>query len=195
MTDLHYRLVAKIFFTLFLNNFYQCKKRRAIVVLYCDMTVYAVATFKSDLYFKFTNIVATFINIMVHPSRTCHDYTAAAATATTPPLPLILTSTCIEQGQLISFVVCGLIARSNHFDRRYLKPPKKMVHHDDPPSYGHTTPHISDQPPPLSAPAASDNSIGPLHGRAWLLVPPTRRTTSTHHPLQFSTKWSMRLCC
>ena len=59
----------------------------------------------------------------------------------------------------------------------------------------HRWAYYTDRSPPFSAPTASDNSIGPLRGRAWSLVPPTRRTTSTHHPLQLSTKWFMTPFC
>ena len=44
----------------------------------------------------------------------------------------------------------------------------------------------------IESPITSDISIGPLRGRAWSLVQSTRRTTSTHHPLQVLTNGSWR---
>ena len=112
-----------------------------------------------------------------------HRYHPAANTPPPPPY--------IEQGQPFSFVIGGLLATSNHFFLSFRSVPnhcKKWctitIHH----CLGVLHQCIS---PSLSVPIASDISTGPLRGWAsWLLVPSTRRTTSTHHPLQVSTNGS-----
>jgi len=124
-----------------------------------------------------------------------HHYITTTAAANTPPLPLILTSTILEQGQSFSFVVGGLIATSNHFFLDLPLNSKPPLKNGAPWQSTIIWAYYTDGSPPFSAPTASDNSIGPLRGRAWSLVPPTRRTTSTHHPLQLSTKWFMTPFC
>jgi len=158
---------------MFLHNL-----RRDIVVLYCDMTVIFRCNFCFFYRCNFQHQSTSWS--ILHEHR--HHYITTTAAANTPPLPLILTSTILEQGQSFSFVVGGLIATSNHF---FLdlplnsKPPLK----NGAPQSTIIWAYYTDGSPPFSAPTASDNSIGPLRGRAWSLVPPTRRTTSTHHPL------------
>ena len=128
--------------------------------------------------------LSTSINIMdsiLHEHR--HHYITTTAAANTPPLPLILTSTILEQGQSFSFVVGGLIATSNHFFLDLPLNSKPPLKNGAPWQSTIIWAYYTDGSPSLSVPTASDNSIGPLRGRAWSLVPPTRRTTSTHHPL------------
>ena len=188
VTPLHYRHILKLCFCfMFLHNL-----RRDIVVLYCDMTV----IFRCNFCIFLPLQLSTSINIMEHPTRTHrHHYITTTAAANTPPLPLILTSTILEQGQSFSFVVGGLIATSNHFFLDLPLNSKPPLKNGAPWQSTIIWAYYTDGSPPFSAPTASDNSIGPLRGRAWSLVPPTRRTTSTHHPLQLLTKWFMTPFC
>ncbi len=129
---------------MFLHNL-----RRDIVVLYCDMTVIFRCNFCIFFRCNFQHQSTSWSILHEH----WHHYITTTAAANTPPLPLILTSTILEQGQSFSFVVGGLIATSNHF---FLdlplnsKPPLKNGAPDNPPSFGHTTPmdHRHSVPPP-----------------------------------------------
>ena len=178
VTQLHYRHMFKIMFLLmFLLNL-----RRDIVVLYCDMTVIFRCNFQTDLYFYRCNFQHQSTSWSILHEH-WHHYITTTAAANTPPLPLILTSTILEQGQSFSFVVGGLIATSNHFFLDLPLNSKPPLKNGAPWQSTIIWAYYTNGSPPFSAPTASDNSIGPLRGRAWSLVPPTRRTTSTHHPL------------
>ena len=110
--------------------------------------------------------------------------------ANTPPPPLILTSTIYRARAILQFRDWWLACNeqplfswaSAQFQTTHCKKwCTIMIHHRLGVLHQWTTVDIT-----------SDISIGPLRDRAWSLVPSTRRTTSTHHPLQVLTNGSWR---